>query len=297
MYASIRLILLFLVLHLMDLYNVMQDSEIEFFGMDVDWRVEKEREWVYDQSHDIDPVSDLINTSDFTLSAFSAGQPVSMQHSSSLPPVHNPSSPTWTAASVNELFGHSVSDMYNAFTNPMDHLNPVWAVPPLQPSSYGSSAGVETYFNDFDGNNLVLGAISPSLELDRSPLLLSHDGRQYWSGENSVSRAESNASSDLTNEERYEPAIERTGPFSIPLQSSSLPIIQSQISRRTKRQAPAVGPRKKNPRGRKGPLQPDNRKTAHEMRNVGACKACRDRKTKVQIFGLILCPLTNNSQV
>jgi hypothetical protein len=277
----------------MDTYNVIQDSELELFGMDGDWGVEKER--VYDQLHDIDLVTDPIDTSDISTS--SAGQPIPMQHSISMPMVSLPSAPTWAASPLNHLYGHSVPEMHDMSPNHMDHLAPTWAVPTLQYSSYGSSIGAETYFNGLGSDFHVQGAISPSPEFDNSPFLRPHSGPQYWSGEHPVTRAESNASFDATSEERYEPAIERFGPPPNPPESSSLALVHYQINRRTKRLSPEVGPGKKNSRGRKGPLKPDNRKSTHEMRNVGACKACRDRKTKVHIFGLSLCLPTNTSEV
>lgn len=267
-------------------YDVMQDLEFEVFGMDRDWEVEKER--VYDQLNGIAPVSDLINTSD-------SAQPIFMRHSTSMPMAPLSFSPTWSASLLSESYGQSLPETLNCSPNPMEHLDPTWTVPALQYSSYSSSLSTETHVNGLLGAPHVQSAVSPSPDFDVSSFLRPHSGPQHWSEDHSVSQAESNASFDTTYEEQHEPPIERFDPFPDLPEASSPAVVRYQIKSRTKRISPDAGPGKKNPRGRKGPLKTDQRKATHEMRSVGACQACRDRKTKVHIFGLLFGHLTNTS--
>jgi hypothetical protein len=267
-------------------YDGMQDSEFEVFGMDRDWEVEKER--VYDQLNGIAPVSDLINTSD-------SAQPILVQHSTSIPITPLSFSSIWSDSLLNESYGQSLTEMLDCSPNPMEYLDPTWTVPALQYSSYGSSLGTETHLDGLLGALHVQSAVSPSPDFEVSSFLRPHSGPQHWSGDSSVSRAESNASFDTAYEEQHEPPIERFDPSSDLPEASSLAVVRYQINRRTKRMSPNASPGKKNPRGRKGPLKTDQRKATHEMRSVGACQACRDRKTKVHIFGLPFGHLTNTS--
>lgn len=278
----------------MDTYDAMQDSELEVFGMDGDWGLEKER--VYDQLYDIDPVSDLINSSD---TVTSPGQPIPMQHSTSLPLGPLPYDSTWAISPLNKPYvhGHSVPEMYDISLHYTDHLGPDWAVPTLQYSSHSSSMSAETYFHAIGDDFPLHGSTSPGPEIENSVFLRPQNVLQHWSSESSVSRPESNASFDITNEDQFEPIV---GPFfsnSNQLDSPTLPLVHHQTNRRAKRPAIESGSSKKNSKGRKGPLDPDNRKSTHEMRNVGACQACRDRKTKVHVFGHIRCLPTNTCEV
>jgi hypothetical protein len=270
----------------MDTYDVMQESELEMFGMDGDWGIEKER--AYDHSYDIDPVLDLINTSDMVTPPAS---PIFVQHSTSTPMVSLPFASQRADSPSNDFYGRSAPETHDISRHSMDPLIPSWAVPTLQYSSFGSSIGTETSFNGYTSDLSMQSAISPSSEFDASPFLRLPNDPQYWLSDNAVARTETNASFDAINEEPSGPTIERSSLSPRPPESSGHAMVHHHSKGRTK-----TGPGKRS-RGRKGPLNPQSRITTHEMRNVGACKACRDRKIKVHNFGLPIGQSTNTPQV
>lgn len=248
------------------------------FGIEGDWEAEKET--VYDQLQDIDLVSDLIIAPD----------PIHanpMRHSMSVPIAPVSFSSNLSSDLPNRSQVHSLPQTFDHLPDFREHVEQSWAVPALKYSSYGSSADAEVYFNGLESDLSVYSAVSPSPEIGLSPFLHPYSVQQYFQSESTVSRAESNASVDSAHDDEYEPAIERFNAPSIPSGGSALTIAHRQPSRRTKRSSPGPGIGKKSSRGRKGPLRLDDRLTTSEMRKVGACQACRDRKTKVNTIGFL----------
>lgn len=249
------------------------------FGIEGDWEAEKET--VYDQLQDIDLVSDLIIAPD----------PIHanpMRHSTSVPIATVSFSSNLPSDLPNKSQVHSLPQTFDHLPDFREHVEPSWTVPTLQYSSYGSSADAEICFNGLESDLPVYSAVSPSPEIEFSPFLQPYSVQQYFQSESAVSRAESNASMDSTHDDEYEPAIERFHVLSTPSGDSVLTIAHRQASRRTKRSSPGPGIGKKSSRGRKGPLRLDDRLKTSEMRKVGACQACRDRKTKVNTIGFLI---------
>lgn len=256
---------------------MMQDSELEVFGMEGDWETEKQT--VYDQWQDIDLVSDLMIPPDPIQTSL-------MRHSMSVPISHVPFSFHLISDVLNESQVHSLPQTLDQLPDFREHLDSSWTVPALQYSSYGSSAEAETYLNGIDSELPVYGAISPGPELGLSSLLHPLSAQRSLPSESIMSRAESNASFHSTHDDKFEPSVERFHVNSDPPGNQALARVHHQSSRRSKHSSPGPGVGKKSSRGRKGPLRSDDRLTTSEMRKVGACQTCRDRKTKVHKIGL-----------
>ncbi|RDI80042.1 hypothetical protein Vi05172_g10013 [Venturia inaequalis] len=255
----------------MDPSNMMQDSEFEMFGMEGDWEVDNET--VYDQLQDIDPVPDLIIPPEPV-------QANSIRYSISVPISPVPFSFHLTSDVSNESQVHSLPQSFDRLSDSRDYVDPFWTVPALQHSSYGSSVDVETYLDGPDSDFPLYGAMSQSPEVGFSSFLHPPSAQQYFPSESTMPRVGSNASFDSTHNDEYELTVER---FYIPSNTPgnhALALAHRQPTGRNKRSSPGPGFGKKSSRGRKGPLRLNDRFTTSEMRKVGACQACRDRKTK-----------------
>lgn len=260
----------------LDPSKIMQDSEFEMFCMEEDLEVDKET--VYE---DIELVSDFIMSPDLI-------QTNSMRQSTSVPITPVPFPFHLTSDVSNESQVHSLPRTFDHLPDFREYVDPSWTVPALQYSSYGTAADAETCFNDLVSDPPVYGAIVPSPELGLSSFLRPLSIQQYFPSGSTMSRAESNASFDSTHDEDYDPtAVERFNNSPNPPGNHAFALVHREPGRRNKRSSPGPGVEKKSSRGRKGPLKLNERLSTSEMRKVGACQACRDRKTKVEKIGLL----------
>ncbi|QDS72754.1 hypothetical protein FKW77_004126 [Venturia effusa] len=252
----------------MEFLPTIQDSD-DMFGMEVDWMTHQGP--VNNRMQGIDLVSDPITASDLV-------QAFPMQHSISMPMTIAAFSSGLSFEFSGESQSHSLPQTYDLTPDSGSYLNLPWDVPALYHSSSGSSIDTETYLNglgDLTDHNAIPLSPENRVSLFLHPSTIQHSSLI----EATVSRAESNNSLNSLLDD-YELAAEK---LHLPARSPRSQInatANRQSSRRTKRSSPGPIIGKKSPRGRKGPLKMNDRLTTSEMRKLGACKACRDRKIK-----------------
>ena len=185
------------------------------------------------------------------------------------------SSPVWNNELVADSPYLSFSETFNHPKEQSDFNFSGWTSPSTFQSSPSTTLSSPL---DIPGHvdQLALNNLKLSEGATLSPL-----GPSSWVSSNAMSRTESVTSYETALEEPTQSFSQRSRSSSGSLATSPLAMVQYRHNSRTNRLAPDTGMGRKNPRGRKGPLNEAQRRATARMREIGACPSCRDRKAKV----------------